>query len=140
MLHKISQDDKGSVAVEMALLLPILLVFLAGIVEFGLAYWEQQILTTAAREGARAGAKKVNGSYLSNSNIRTLVRNYCVNAGVDVPTSQVSVTEESLATVSGTFTMKVVTITRPHSYILLPGFLPATSVTLTGSAKMLKET
>jgi Flp pilus assembly protein TadG len=140
MLPNLRQDDRGSVAVEMALLIPLLLLILAGIIEFGFAYWEQQVLTSASREGVRAGAKLINGSYLSTTNIKTLVRSYCVNAGVNVPTSQISVTEESFPTVSGTYTMKVVTITRPHSFTLFPNFLPATSVTLTGSAKMLKET
>jgi Flp pilus assembly protein TadG len=45
--------DRGSVAVEFALLLPILLLLIFGIIDFGLAINDQITLTQAAREGAR---------------------------------------------------------------------------------------
>ncbi len=48
--------DRGAVAVEMALLLPVLLLLLLGITEFGRAYNAQVTLTNAAREGVRAMA------------------------------------------------------------------------------------
>ncbi|WP_311213663.1 MULTISPECIES: pilus assembly protein [unclassified Arthrobacter] len=43
-------------AVEMAILLPLLLLILTGIMEFGRAYNVQVSLTQAAREGARYAA------------------------------------------------------------------------------------
>jgi Flp pilus assembly protein TadG len=46
--------DRGAVTVEFALILPILLVLLVGIIEFGQAYNTQIALQGAAREGARA--------------------------------------------------------------------------------------
>lgn len=52
---RISQD-RGSVAVEFALLLPILLLIVFGIVDFGRALNAQITLTQAAREGARIDA------------------------------------------------------------------------------------
>lgn len=48
--------ERGSVAVEFALLAPILIMLLFGIVEFGRAYNVQVSLTNAAREGVRAMA------------------------------------------------------------------------------------
>lgn len=50
------QHDRGAVAVEMALLLPILILLLLGIMEFGRAYNAQVTLTNAAREGVRVMA------------------------------------------------------------------------------------
>lgn len=47
------RSERGSVAVEFALILPILVAVLLGIVEFGRAYNAQITLTAAAREGAR---------------------------------------------------------------------------------------
>lgn len=47
------QHDGGAAAVEFALVLPILLVMLMGIVEFGRAWNRQQVITDTAREGAR---------------------------------------------------------------------------------------
>lgn len=49
-------DERGAVAVEFALLLPILITLLLGIMEFGLAYGTQVTITNSAREGARTMA------------------------------------------------------------------------------------
>lgn len=48
--------ESGAVAVEMALLLPVLILLLLGIMEFGRAYNAQVTLTNAAREGVRVMA------------------------------------------------------------------------------------
>jgi len=45
--------DRGSVAVEFALLLPVLLLIIFGVIDFGRAISDQITLTLAAREGAR---------------------------------------------------------------------------------------
>jgi Flp pilus assembly protein TadG len=45
--------------VEFALILPILILVIAGIVDFGRAYFTQVTLTNAAREGARAAVVRV---------------------------------------------------------------------------------
>lgn len=50
------QKDRGAVAVEMALLLPVLVLIVLGIMEFGRAYNAQVTLTNAAREGVRVMA------------------------------------------------------------------------------------
>lgn len=49
-------NDDGAVAVEVALLLPVLVLLLLGIMEFGRAYNAQVTLTNAAREGVRVMA------------------------------------------------------------------------------------
>lgn len=50
------EKDRGAVAVEMALLLPVLTLLLLGIMEFGRAYNAQVTMTHAAREGVRVMA------------------------------------------------------------------------------------
>lgn len=49
-------SERGAVAVEFALLAPILVMLLLGIMEFGRAYNVQISLSNAAREGARVMA------------------------------------------------------------------------------------
>ena len=49
-------DDRGVAAVELALVLPILLVLVFGIIDFGRLLNAQITLTQAAREGARWAA------------------------------------------------------------------------------------
>lgn len=46
---------RGSIAVEFALILPILLMLLFGIIDFGRLLYTQEVLNTAVREGARMG-------------------------------------------------------------------------------------
>lgn len=50
------RKEKGAVAVEMAIVLPLLLLILLGIIEFGRVMNVQVSLTQAAREGARYAA------------------------------------------------------------------------------------
>lgn len=57
MLHKTkisrSANDRGAAMVEFAIIAPLLLLLVFGIIEFGRAYNAQNTLTHAAREGAR---------------------------------------------------------------------------------------
>lgn len=45
--------ERGAAAVEMALVLPVLLLVLGGLVDLGRAFYTQMVLTSAANEGAR---------------------------------------------------------------------------------------
>ncbi len=51
----VHRETYGQDLVEMALILPLLLALLFGIVEFGVAVWRYNTVANAAREGARAG-------------------------------------------------------------------------------------
>lgn len=50
------KDKKGQALVEMAFVLPLLLLILMGIVEFGRIFNAHLIITNASREGARYAA------------------------------------------------------------------------------------
>lgn len=49
-----SGNQDGQALVEFALITPLLLLLVFGIIEFGLLWKSQQVLTDAAREGARS--------------------------------------------------------------------------------------
>lgn len=51
-----TKREGGASLVEFALVVPLLTLFLFGIVQFGIAYDKQQSINSAAREGARLGA------------------------------------------------------------------------------------
>ena len=55
-LARSAARDRGAAAVEFALLLPVLLLLVFGIIDFGRALNAQITLTQAAREGARIAA------------------------------------------------------------------------------------
>jgi Flp pilus assembly protein TadG len=63
------EGDDGAVLVEFALIMPILMIFLFGIVEFGVNLNDFQSLRQAVREGAR---QAVVGDYGTNSTCPTV--------------------------------------------------------------------
>ncbi len=67
------KTEKGAAVVEFAVVLPLLIVMVAGIVEFGLLYFNKQILVTATREGARLGIDPD----ATDSEIRERVKKVC---------------------------------------------------------------
>jgi Flp pilus assembly protein TadG len=50
------RNERGAIAVEFALIMPILLLLVLGILEFGFGYHAWDATQNAAREGARLGA------------------------------------------------------------------------------------
>lgn len=53
MFKRFLKSEKGQAMVEFALVLPLLLILLCGIIDFGWLYYNQITLNNAAREGAR---------------------------------------------------------------------------------------
>ncbi len=49
-------DERGAIVVEFALIVPVLLLLVLGIIEFGFGYHAWDATQNAAREGARLGA------------------------------------------------------------------------------------
>ena len=49
----VARRERGAAAVEMAIVLPLLLLVVGGLVDFGRAYYINVVITNAAREGAR---------------------------------------------------------------------------------------
>lgn len=64
--HRIIKNEKGASAVEFALILPILIILVFGIVQFGIAFNNYITITHAAREGARIAAVDLNNPDLKN--------------------------------------------------------------------------
>jgi Flp pilus assembly protein TadG len=66
------RSERGAALLEMALTLPLLLLVCVGILEFGRAYQTWQVLTNAAREGARIAVLPG----MDDTAVRTRVREY----------------------------------------------------------------
>jgi len=73
-------SEEGSQLVEFALTLPLLLLVVLGIVEFGFIFQRYEVLTNAAREGARVA---VLPGY-QQADVEARVRAYLTAGGVPV--------------------------------------------------------
>jgi Flp pilus assembly protein TadG len=82
--RRISRAQRGVAAVEFAIVLPLLLLVLFGIVEFGVALYDKAMITNASREGARAGVvlrtPKPNAQDITNV-VLAYSRNYLITFG-----------------------------------------------------------
>ena len=56
MLPRQTRRERAAAAVEMAIVLPLLLLIVGGIIDFGRFFYTQNIVVNAAREGARSRA------------------------------------------------------------------------------------
>jgi Flp pilus assembly protein TadG len=107
-----ARHERGATLLETAVTLPIVLMIGVGIFEFGRAYQTWQVLTNAAREGARVAAASA-----SDREVETAVRSYMVaerlgNAG----TAPIAVNRKVAL---GSNTGSEVTIQYPFSFVLL---------------------
>ena len=121
------RDDRGAAAVEFALVVPLLLLLVLGIAEFGRAYNISATLANAARTGARTMA-------LENSASAARTAAQGAARGVTLSASQISVTPSSCpASGTGSTTLVTVSITYPMTFVT---GLFGSSVTLHGTGVM----
>lgn len=86
-------NQKGVASIEFAIVLPLLLLMIFGTIEFGLLFYNKQVITNASREGARAGI-----THQSSASVRQIVRDYCqdkligLSTHPDVADSDITVT------------------------------------------------
>src|SRR5271167_304355 len=72
------QPQRGIAAVELAVVAPLVACLLVGLLQVGRMVQVNQILTNAAREGARKASTGVN----TYADVQTTVANYLTNAGI----------------------------------------------------------
>ncbi|GAB3282108.1 pilus assembly protein [Sinomonas notoginsengisoli] len=78
--------ERGAAAVEFALVLPLLITLVLGIIEFGHLYNAQIVITNAAREAARTMAI-TNNSGTAASAAQAVATGYTINVTVGACTS-----------------------------------------------------
>jgi Flp pilus assembly protein TadG len=113
------RDDRGTALLEMAFTLPLLLLISIGIIEFGRAFQTWQILTNAAREGARVAVLPG----ISDSMVTSRVQEY-IQAGVLDPNVTPTIIIQRNAAISygtGTATGSKVTVNYPYHFMVLNG-------------------
>ncbi len=113
--------EAGTSVVEMAIVLPLLLLLVFAIGEFGVAFTHWNSLTNATREGAREGVVFRNPCVAGTIEtlIDTTVESFANSSGLD----GADITTTAVGACTGTGTQLSVTSTTPYDYIVLDAFL-----------------
>jgi Flp pilus assembly protein TadG len=143
------RSESGAELVELALALPLLLLVVMGIIDFGFLFQRYEVVTNAAREGARIAALPNYGGANLETNVRTRVGQYMAAAGLDDPdfdvNDDVTVSAPTPVSIGGNcMTTYTVTVTYPHAYSFVAGIMSyfggtLSSTTLTATSTMRTE-
>jgi Flp pilus assembly protein TadG len=145
MKTDIRKRERGQAMVETAIAIPILLVLMVGIFEVGRAYETWQVLTNAAREGARMAVTP-------SSTVPTttaLIRQYMTDGQLTKSaTANVVVDKTATINVNGTaVSASLVTVDYPFEFIMLqpvvrlmvPGSTAGGPITMRATSVMRNE-
>lgn len=128
------RNRRGAAVVEFAVVAPVFIMLVFGMIEYGRMVMVQQLLTNASREGARMGI--LDGA--TTSSVQTAVTTYLSNASVTGATVTVNPNPPSSAGYGAPVTVTVSIPFSQVSWIPTPMFLSGT--TLTASSVMRRET
>lgn len=118
--------ERGQSIVELALLLPILISILIGVIDLGRAFNAYITITNAAREGARYGSLHP----ADTGGIKARVVNEATESGVDIAMDDVSV--------AGSGAGNPIRVIVEYDFPLLTGFLASGgTIQLISSAEMI---
>ena len=128
--------EDGAVAIEFAILLPMLVTFIAAIIEFGFGFYFQEVITNASREAARAGIT-VGAPRPTAGEIANVALAYLTNFGVSCTASCVNVTGAQGSS-GADLTVRV---NVPYRFVILPGFIDdfVSDITLRATTVMKHE-
>lgn len=127
-------NERGAAAVEMAIILPLLMLILFGIIDFGMIMYSREVITNASREGARAGIVQ-SATKPGVGAIQAIVTNYLTGTGIDPNAVTINVAGAGLTNPN----ILNVTVTYPYQFFA-PGILGlGTAITLTGQTVMRHE-
>jgi Flp pilus assembly protein TadG len=148
LLRRFRTNERGAELIEMALILPLLLAMLAGIVDFGRMFQRMEVTTNAAREGARLASLP---GY-SQTDVQNRVRAY-MDAGIIAGAGAQTNVTRTLVTITpggggASFQAAQVNVAYTDSYLILGPIVTLIggnaadfgAITLTATSTMRMET
>jgi len=118
-------NNKGTSVVEMAIVLPLLLILVFGVIEFGVCLYNKAVITNASREGARAGIVQAL-SRPTESDIQGVVTNYAQQYVINLGGASVFVDGNTAAPDAPCTAFGedlTVTVTYHYDFLVLPNFV-----------------
>jgi hypothetical protein len=143
-----ARSQAGAELVEFALVLPMMLLVFGGIVDFGLLLQRQQVVTNAAREGARLGVLPGYTQADVQARVTAFVREG-LNDDSLAPSTTMTIGPVNPPPVTGPpFDVARVQVTLPSTYIILGPIVSLaggnsasfTSINITATSTMRVET
>jgi len=134
------RSERGMAMVEMVIILPLLLMLMFAIVEFAVAFGQWQVLSNAAREGARRAILYRDPASCDPAvvatEVRQAIKTYALGMGMTVTDPMISV--------SGTCSRgdpATVTVSFPFAFQVLPNMANDVSsgFSIVGSSVMRNE-
>ena len=133
-VQKLRQSERGSTAIEFALILPILASLAFGAIDFGRMLWFKEVLVNATRVGARQGTLFASGN--GQTEIEAAVAASLAAGGVDP--SGLTLVANGVGSPQGQPLNVVATI--PWNYFVIDKLIPAISTpNLQASVTMMME-
>lgn len=124
---------RGGAAIEFALVLPVLLALIFGIIEYGWIFFQQANILSAAREGARLGVTVAqDASPNPGATAVTRVQSVLATYGIDAASATITATQ------SGAAPQETLTVQIAVPYTPLIGLVP-TPANLSAQMTMLLE-
>ncbi len=124
MFLRITRDENGAIAVEFALLAPIFLLLLVGVLQVGMAMQNYNALRGLSADVARyAMVQYQTGNELSNSQLETWAENQALGAPYLLDQNRINATITNAATqrVSGATELQVVVSYQLDSFLGFAG-------------------
>ncbi|HSD32848.1 MAG TPA: TadE family protein [Gemmatimonadales bacterium] len=116
-MKRLHQDTRGQAMVEFALVLPLLLILLIGVFEFGRAWNVYHAVTDAARLGARSAV--VADPVTTQDSVYAIVRRALSRAAIDTNNAAISMTGWR----TGSGTPASINIQVPYQFVFLKPFM-----------------
>ena len=135
MVRKLKKNRRGAAAVEMAIVLPLLLMLTLGGIKYGWLFLKAQQITNAARHGARIGIRE--GATIQDAKDAIFIVMDSAGMG-DIYTDQITQTDAVEPGLLPTLKVNVIVDCCDIDIMIIPGMLP-TPEKLIGTITMAKE-
>jgi Flp pilus assembly protein TadG len=142
-VRRLWRAESGAELIELAIALPILLLVTAGIVDMGILFQHYEVVTNAAREGARVGVL----ADFTVAQVQNRARDYLMASGLTgaAPAPQVTYTTVPIGPGGPSISVVRVKVQYPHQFLFLGpaarlvGGSSLANITLAASATMRRE-
>jgi Flp pilus assembly protein TadG len=119
------RSRRGSQIVEFALVLPLLMILVFGIVDFSIGLYDKAVVTNASREGARAGII-MKTPRLTSEEIQDVVWNYCTGHMITFGATAFQKSDIVVVGAQGASGADLeVTVTYPFEFVVISTLVPS---------------